>query len=510
MDLKVKEKSLMIRGIRSLCPALALFALTALPAAQATVLTVTKEADTLDGACNLDCSLREAVVAANADPGTDVVILPAGTYLLTRFGEGEDLAATGDLDITDDLVILGAGAPTTVIDAVELDRVLHVRNASLTLSGVLLQRGRIAANGGALWNENGDVELSRVELSGNGTTGDTFGGAIFTDGTTGSLTVTESTFRLNNAGGSGGAIAARGTELTLRNVTFLVNRANGGFGGALYLFRDLPAVINNVTITGNTAAQSGGGVFAESSAFTAANAPVFSNSILAGNTAGSAPDCTGSTQSAGYNLVGVGGGCTGFSPAKNDLQGTAADPLFQVTGPSGSFGGPTPTVSLPAASPAVNAGNPAAPGSGPGACEPVDQRGAARPAGARCDAGAFELTAACVPGELALCLNNGRFRVTAAFRVNATDGLRAARAVTLTEDTGYFYFFDRKNVEATIKVLNGCGANSRYWVFASGMTNVQVVLTVTDTRTGAIKEYTNPLNRAFRPIQDTTAFNTCP
>jgi CSLREA domain-containing protein len=79
----------MIRGIRSLCSTtLTLLALAAVPAAQAAVLTVTKTADTLDGACNLDCSLREAVVAANANPGTDVVILPSGTYLLTRVGEG--------------------------------------------------------------------------------------------------------------------------------------------------------------------------------------------------------------------------------------------------------------------------------------------------------------------------------------------------------------------------------------------------------------------------------------
>jgi CSLREA domain-containing protein len=500
----------MIFGIRRLCPALALLALTAVPVAQAAVLTVTKEADTLDGACTpLDCSLREAIVAANAGPGTDVILLPAGTYLLTRFGEGEDLGATGDLDITDDVVILGAGAPTTSIDAVERDRILHVRNASLALSGVRLSRGRIAGNGGALLNESGDVELSRIHFTGNGTTGDTFGGAIYTDGA-GSLTVTESTFNLNTAGASGGAIAAQGTELALRNVTFLTNSALTGFGGALYFFRDLPATINNVTITGNTAARNGGGVYAENSAFIGINAPTFSNTILAGNTGGVDPDCTGSTQSAGYNVVGVGGGCTGFAPAKNDLQGTAADPLFQVTGPFGSFGGPMPTVSIPSQSPALNAGNPAAPGSGPGACEPVDQRGAARPGGPRCDAGAFEVTAACVPGELTLCLNGGRYKVTATFRATANDTPQPARAVTLTDDTGYLYFFNPKNVEATIKVLNGCGVNGRYWVFASGMTNVEVMLTVTDTRTGAVKNYTNPLNRPFRPIQDTVAFNTCP
>ncbi|HKV08210.1 MAG TPA: choice-of-anchor Q domain-containing protein [Thermoanaerobaculia bacterium] len=499
----------MICGIRNLCStALTVLALAAVPA-QAAVLTVTKTADTLDGACNQDCSLREAVVAANSTAGTDVIILPAGTYILSRIGEGEDLAATGDLDITEDLVILGAGVPTTVIDGAELDRILHVHGASLTLSGVLFQRGTAAGNGGALLNENGDVELTRVQFTSNRTTGATFGGAIFTDGTTGSLTVIESAFNLNLAGASGGAIAARGTELTLRNVTFLVNRANTAYGGALYFFRDLPATINNVTIVSNTAAQDGGGVYSENSAFIGSNAPTFSNTIIAGNTGGTDPDCTGSTQSAGYNAVGVGGGCTGFSAAKNDILGTAADPLFQVTGANGS-GGTTPTVALPSGSPALNAGNPAAPGSGNGACELTDQRGATRPAGGRCDIGAFESTTACVPGEFALCLSNGRFRVTATYRTASDPTPKAAHTVTLTEDTGYLYFFDRKNVEATVKVLNGCGVNSRYWVFASGLTNVEVVLTVTDTKTNTVKEYTNPLNRAFRPIQDTVAFNTCP
>jgi hypothetical protein len=61
-----------------------------------------------------------------------------------------------------------------------------------------------------------------------------------------------------------------------------------------------------------------------------------------------------------------------------------------------------------------------------------------------------------------------------------------------------------------IKVLNGCGVNNNYWVFAGGLTNVQVMLTVTDTQTGSVRTYTNPINTAFLPIQDTGAFATCP
>ncbi len=80
----------------------------------------------------------------------------------------------------------------------------------------------------------------------------------------------------------------------------------------------------------------------------------------------------------------------------------------------------------------------------------------------------------------------------------------------LTADTGYFWFFSPTNVEMVVKALNGCGLNSKYWVFAGGLTNTAVVLTVTDMQTGASKTYLNPANTAFQPIQDTSAFSTCP
>ena len=61
-----------------------------------------------------------------------------------------------------------------------------------------------------------------------------------------------------------------------------------------------------------------------------------------------------------------------------------------------------------------------------------------------------------------------------------------------------------------VKVLNGCGLNQRYWVFAGGLTNVKVTLTVTDMSNNTVKVYTNPINTPFQPIQDTAAFATCP
>ncbi|HXM78695.1 MAG TPA: hypothetical protein VOA00_05615, partial [Thermoanaerobaculia bacterium] len=65
-------------------------------------------------------------------------------------------------------------------------------------------------------------------------------------------------------------------------------------------------------------------------------------------------------------------------------------------------------------------------------------------------------------------------------------------------------------VEVVVKVLNGCGVNSRYWTFAGGLTDVNVILTVTDTQTGVVQTYVNPQGTPFEPIQDTSAFATCP
>lgn len=118
-------------------------------------------------------------------------------------------------------------------------------------------------------------------------------------------------------------------------------------------------------------------------------------------------------------------------------------------------------------------------------------------------------TGSCTESSTTLCLNNGQFQVRATFRT--PDGQTGnAQVFRLTSDTGFFWFFSPSNLEVTVKVLNGCGFNDRYWFFAGGLTNVRTVITVTDTETGATKTYINPQNTAFQPIQDTSAFATCP
>jgi CSLREA domain-containing protein len=488
----------MVRAVPRLTPALLLaLALPAAPiAATAAVYTPNKTTDSNDGTCAADCSLREAVAAANQNPGEDVILLHAGIY------------TAANLQIDGNLTLIGDGAGRTIIDGGAAGVIFTVPGASVQIQDVTLRNGRGQGAGGAIRN-HGHLTLLRTTLSGNstvaGAAGAGFGGAILTDGNDSSLTLIDSAV-VNNTAQSGGGGIALGGNFTLANVTISGNRSTTDFGGGLYIFSDARGTVNNATVTNNTAALKGGGAFIENSAFVGIS-PTVTNSILAGNTAGSEPDCSGAIES-GYDLIGNGAGCL-LPTGTHDRVGTAAAPIDPKLGPLGENGGPTPTQALLAGSPALDAGNPAAPGSGSGACEATDQRGAKRPGGPACDIGAFEKTTACVAGGGTLCLGNGRFSVTATFQAPGAGPAGQAQGVTLTPDSGYFWFFDPGNVEVTVKVLNGCGVNNKYWVFAAGMTNVNVVLTVTDTATGQVKTYTNPQGRTFRSILDTNAFATC-
>lgn len=119
------------------------------------------------------------------------------------------------------------------------------------------------------------------------------------------------------------------------------------------------------------------------------------------------------------------------------------------------------------------------------------------------------LPAPCVQTSSEVCLNEDRFKVAASFRTPAAEG-GGARTEELTGDTGFLWFFQPSNVEAMVKVLDGCAVNNRFWVFAGGLTNVLTVITVTDTQRPAVATYSNPQSTPFRPIQDTSAFATCP
>lgn len=114
----------------------------------------------------------------------------------------------------------------------------------------------------------------------------------------------------------------------------------------------------------------------------------------------------------------------------------------------------------------------------------------------------------CAPGPTVLCLNGGRFKATAQWRTANAAG--AGQAASLGDDAGQLWFFAADNPEMVVKVLDSCADFGHFWVFASGLTNVEVTLTVTDTRNGTTRRYFNPLGKPFAPLQDVNAFATCP
>lgn len=121
----------------------------------------------------------------------------------------------------------------------------------------------------------------------------------------------------------------------------------------------------------------------------------------------------------------------------------------------------------------------------------------------------FGTIGTCVEDATTGCLQEGRFEVTTRWATpQATSG--DGNFSPLTSDTGTFWFFDENNVEMVVKVLDACDGFNSFWVFAGGLTNVEVELLVIDRETGFARTYFNPQETAFNPIQDITAFETCP
>jgi len=115
----------------------------------------------------------------------------------------------------------------------------------------------------------------------------------------------------------------------------------------------------------------------------------------------------------------------------------------------------------------------------------------------------------CVADATSLCLNNDRFRVQVAWKIlDGAEGV-ASTVPFGSDDSGLFYFFTPNNWEMLVKVLNGCANNGHYWVFFAATTNVQFVVTVTDTQTGKVETYFNPQGVSADAVTDTTAFATC-
>jgi CSLREA domain-containing protein len=296
-----------------------------------------------------DCSLREAILAANTDAafggcpaggGADTIPLGAGTYGLSiPPGTTGDGSLEGDLDVAGPLTITHTGLAPAVIDGNGIDRVVHVLpTGNLTASGLTIRNGRTTQSGAGIRNE-GNLNLSFATLTGNETTA-SFGGGI-ANTSTGTLVLTDVTISGNRAENDSGGL-------------------DQGPGGQ--------ANLNNVTITGNTADTDGNG--GGGGGLVAKGTVNLRNTIIAGNKdisapgVGASPDCSGSPISQGNNLMADPTGC-GFARRGGDK--TNVKPLL---GPLANNGGSTLTHALLAGSPAINAG-----GKG---VTPADQRGVPR------------------------------------------------------------------------------------------------------------------------------------
>ena len=370
--------------------------LAASSAAMAATINVNHFADEF-GENAAQCTLREAVQAANADAafggctagsGSDLILLPSGIgVILARAGRDEDANATGDLDITGTLEIRTALANNrAAISGSGLDRVFDVRPAALLqMSRITLANGDPTVfpnprGGGLLRLASAGLIGSELEFR------DGFadaGGAIAQSG--GTLSLNQSLFHRNRSSGKGGAIeVSAAADLTLRSSTLSENAA-GSSGGAIALTGADVVLLNNVTIADNVAATltngAAGGLYVESAAAVGAH-----NSVIAGNSArgGVNANCFGELDAVAYSLVE--GASTSVGAACHIGTATAL-----VTGPAlllplADYGGPTLSMHPSLDSPLRNAGN-----TGAGVnCHSLDQRGETR-TGA-CDVGAIEFS----------------------------------------------------------------------------------------------------------------------
>ena len=330
-------------------------------------VTTTTDEDNSDG----DCSLREAIIAANTDAtrdacaagnGTDTVTVPADFYSLSVAGQNEDAASTGDLDIIDPdgLTISGAEARSTYVIADSPDRLFDIRpGASAEITGLTIFRGH--ADQGAGVRNYGTLTLRQMVLSSNEAVGPmggiSFAGGIFGNG--GTLNIIDSTVSENSATfGSFGGVYQQGGTANITNTTISGN-STVGINSGVQAFSGATVNIESSTIASNTSTQPGGGIHANGNTTTIN----VENSIVSGNTLDNCDTLNGGTiNSLGYNISSD-GSCSFTQPT--DRQN--ADPLMGRSPTTEAP--PTPTPSWPG-SPAIDEG---------ASDQAQDQRGEGRP-----------------------------------------------------------------------------------------------------------------------------------
>ncbi len=382
------------------------------------IITVTTTDDVDTGACSDDdCSLREAIAAANAG---DTVSIPEGTYTLTQ--------GTA-LTISTDISLVGESAADTIIQAAAnaddaQSRVFYIDGSAVTLSSLTIRYGRTTSDstensggsGGGIYVTGGqELTLDNVIISTN--FAENYGGGIYNDGST--ITLNNSTVAGNslsdgNANG-GGIYNDYGGTINLNNCAIIDNEGCTA-GGGIFNHDGATMVLSNCTVSGNgsvdddtqcssitgvgicnngilelisstiannnsTGSGATGGGITNSGTLTASGSIISNNSVTGDGNDCYAVGSAATMTSSGYNLIGDGSFCT-FTEVTGDQVGTAADPIDAQFDVLGNYGGSSETLALLSSSPAIDAGG--------SDCPETDQRDVSRPQGTACDIGAYE------------------------------------------------------------------------------------------------------------------------
>lgn len=237
------------------CLALCL-SISSAPARAGTTITVDTTNDELNS--DGDCSLREAIRAANLDAavsgcpagsGADTIILPSGTYVLKIAGASEDAAVTGDLDIAGDLTITGAGASESIVEGggdTTQDRAFQVISGSVSISGITIQNSELGfgqAGGGVFVNSAGALTLTNSTVNNNAA----YSGGGITSG--GNLTIINCTVSNNRSEDWGAILVGSGDHRLVLVDSVVFNNANDG---GVTVASDYTSIISNTTVISNT------------------------------------------------------------------------------------------------------------------------------------------------------------------------------------------------------------------------------------------------------------------
>ncbi|KGO06167.1 hypothetical protein NV36_04495, partial [Dokdonia donghaensis DSW-1] len=226
-------------------------------------------------------SLRDAVAQANTLTGVNTITFN-GNFVITL--------TSGEIEITEDIIITGNGTTGTIIDGASNNaRLFNITGgASSTITMITFRNAIEAGDGGA-------IALSNAGL----------------------ITISDCDFTNNTAGGSGGggAIASTDSDLTIMSSSFIGNAATGagGSGGAVYQATSGLLTIEGSLFSENTAIRAGGAVEVDSNGDI-----IFNNLVFDTNTAGPSPGNGGAFHITGEANSTITGGSANNNIAANE------------------------------------------------------------------------------------------------------------------------------------------------------------------------------------------------